>query len=131
MLLLLDANRPFGATQEHRHEAQKRHYQHRNHHRQQWHSQHPNLTVAQTKHNREEHLDVATIERAVHSVGAAVVMFYAQFGIGITIGEDKSNLLRNVFTLDVDPLRYPQDCYIPVPPVAGRGWEWDLIDYPF
>lgn len=85
----------------------------------------------QTKHNREEHLDVATIERAVHSVGAAVVMLYAQFGIGITIGEDKSNLLRNVFTLDVDPLRYPQDCYIPVTPVAGKGWEWDLIDYPF
>ena len=85
----------------------------------------------QTKHNREEHLDVATIERAVHSVGAAVVMFYAQFGIGITIGEDKSNLLRNVFTLEVDPLRYPKDCYIPVPPVAGKGWEWDLIDYPF
>ena len=79
----------------------------------------------------KEHLDVATTEHAVHSVGAAVVMFCAQFGIGITIGEDKSNLLRSVFTLDVDLLRSPQDCYIPVPPVAGKGWEWDLIDYPF
>ena len=84
-----------------------------------------------TKHDREQNLGVATLERAVHAVGAAVVMFYAQFGIGITIGEDKSNLMRSVFTPDVDILKYPWDIYIPTTPVAGKGWEWDLIDYPF
>ena len=84
-----------------------------------------------TKHDREQNLGVATLERAVHAVGAAVVMFYAQFGYGIPIGQDKSDLLEDVFTLEVDLLKYPRDIYIPTPPVAGKGFEWDLIDYPF
>jgi hypothetical protein len=37
VLLLLDANRPFGASQEHRHGIQQPHQQHRI--RQQWHNQ--------------------------------------------------------------------------------------------
>jgi hypothetical protein len=85
----------------------------------------------QTKHNREEYLDVATLERAVHAVGAAVVMFYAQFGYGVTIGQDKGNHLRNVFTLDVDLTKYPRDIYIPTPPVPMKGFRWTQIDYPF
>jgi hypothetical protein len=84
-----------------------------------------------TKHNREECLGVATLERAVHAVGAAVAMLYAQFGIGIAIGEERSNLLRNVFTLKVDPAKYPTACYIPAPLNGARTWEWELIDYPF
>ena len=39
MLLLLDANRPFEATRGAHHGIQQRVYQHRSHHRQQWHSQ--------------------------------------------------------------------------------------------
>jgi hypothetical protein len=102
-----------------------------------WDTAHPTNSLAwydaynKTKHNREENLGVATLERAVHAVGAAVVMFYAQFGYGITIGQDKSDLLRNVFTLEVDLLKYPRDIYIPTRPVAGKGFEWILIDYPF
>ena len=40
-----------------------------------------------TKHNREEHLDVATLERVIHAVGATVVMFFAQFGWGSSLLE--------------------------------------------
>jgi hypothetical protein len=33
-----------------------------------------------TKHNREENLKEATLEKAIHAVGAAVVMFYVSLG---------------------------------------------------
>ena len=36
---------PNGATQEHRHGIQQPHYQHRSHHRQQWHSQQPSCAA--------------------------------------------------------------------------------------
>ena len=85
----------------------------------------------QTKHNREECLGTATLQHAVHAVGAAVVMFYAQFGYGILIGEDKSNLLRNVFTPNIDLSMYPTACYIRGEKGAPNDREWELIDYPF
>jgi hypothetical protein len=58
-------------------------------------------------------------------------MFYAQFGYGILIGEDKSNLLRNVFTPNIDLSMYPTACYIRGEKGAPNDREWELIDYPF
>jgi hypothetical protein len=85
----------------------------------------------QTKHNREECLGEGTLQRAVHTVGAAVVMLYAQFGYGIHIGQDKSDWLRNVFTVEIDYSMYPSACYIRGEKAAINEWEWKLIDFPF
>lgn len=85
----------------------------------------------QTKHNREECLDVATLERAVNAVGAAAVMFYAQFGYTYNAGDEKRSLLRNVFTLNVDHSMYPSSCYIPNAEGGTKAWEWELLEYPF
>lgn len=39
-----------------------------------------------TKHDHEDNIRLATLENAVHAVGAAVVMFHAQFGLGFGTG---------------------------------------------
>ena len=52
-----------------------------------------------TKHDREENLRLATLETAVSAVGAAVVMFYAQFGFDFEPRphDQKNPLLESVF----------------------------------
>lgn len=85
----------------------------------------------QTKHNREECLSVATLERAVNAVGAAAVMFYAQFGYIFRHDDEKRSFIRDVFTLRVDHEMYPTACYIPNAEGGTKAWDWELLEYPF
>ncbi len=85
----------------------------------------------QTKHNREECLGLATLDRAVNAVGAAAVMFYAQFGYIFQHDDEKRSLVRSVFTLKVDHRIYPTACYIPNAEGGTKVWDWELLDYPF
>lgn len=85
-----------------------------------------------TKHNREEHLNVATLEKAIHAVGAAVVMFYAQFGFNLGTNDDKIPVIKNVFHLRFDHDRYPTSYYIPnIVSTGATSWDWESLDYPF
>jgi hypothetical protein len=84
-----------------------------------------------TKHNREEHLNVATLEKAVHAVGAAAVMFYAQFGFRLGTTDEVTQVIRNVFRVTCDHAKYPTSCYIPNASSGTASWDWDLLDYPF
>jgi hypothetical protein len=88
-----------------------------------------------TKHNREEHLDAATLQRAIHAVGAVIVMFYAQFGFQFKTGDQQLPFLRSIFTMNFDGERHPHSYYIPnvnsAAHVAGpASWDWTLLDYP-
>ncbi len=66
-----------------------------------------------TKHNREENLKEATLEKAIHAVGAAVVMFYAQFGASSFSGDEGLSFLGSIFKQDFDRERHPYCFYIP------------------
>jgi hypothetical protein len=85
-----------------------------------------------TKHNREENLKEATMERAIHAVGAAVVMFYAQFGDTAAVGDERLSFIASIFKKEFDLGRHPY-CYY-IPRVAFRrgstNWDWTLLDYP-
>jgi len=85
----------------------------------------------QTKHNREECLCEATLGRAVNAVGAAAVMFYAQYGYGSSIDDEQRSLIPKVFTLKINHSMYPFSYYIPRADGQRRAWEWDLLNYPF
>lgn len=85
----------------------------------------------QTKHNREECLGVATLERAVNAVGAAAVMFYAQFGYKFQHDDEKRSLIQSIFKLKIDHDMYPAACYIPNAEGGTKAWDWELLDYPF
>jgi len=52
-----------------------------------------------TKHDREENLKLATLDNTVTAVGAAVIMFHAQFGLNFGIGwnDKKIPVIQNVF----------------------------------
>jgi len=89
-----------------------------------------------TKHNREERLNAATLERAIHAVGATVVMFYAQFGWRPTLHWDESySLIKSIFTEEFDAGKHPHSCYIPDETIfnstIATPWAWKLVDYPF
>jgi hypothetical protein len=89
-----------------------------------------------TKHNREEHLDVATLERAIHAVGATIVMFFAQFGWGSTFWNDINlSSIHRVFTEKFDVTKHPHHCYVPDETIfqstMATPWAWKLVDYPF
>jgi hypothetical protein len=91
-----------------------------------------------TKHNREDNLKLATLENAVQAVGAAVVMFYAQFGIGFGTGfMDKiSPVIQSIFTILPDFKKYEKMFYIsPVKSQAegmpSLSFDWRAIDYKF
>ena len=88
-----------------------------------------------TKHNREENLNAATLERAIYAVGAAAILFYAQYGFMFNAQDDKSPFIRMIFDLEFDSGRYPTSYYLAnVPPQGGDGtiaWDWELLDYPF
>jgi hypothetical protein len=89
-----------------------------------------------TKHNREEHLNAATLEKAVHAVGAVVVMFYAQFGFYFTTGEERIPFIRSIFKMNFDGDRHSTSYYIPnvsntVGAAGAASWDWELLDYPF
>ena len=85
-----------------------------------------------TKHNREEHLSDATLEKTIHAVGATVVMFYAQFGFSFTPGDESVPFIRSIFTEEFDQDRHPHSYYIPT--MANRtgpaAWDWKLLEHP-
>jgi len=89
----------------------------------------------QTKHNREDHLNAATLRNAVYAVGAAVVMFYAQFGVNFETADTRLPVIRNVFSLQFNGYGRPTACYIPnIDPTIGNfgaTWGLELLDYPF
>lgn len=87
-----------------------------------------------TKHDREGNLNVGTLDNAVRSVGAAVVMFHAQFGSNFGTGDQKSPLIRNIFRIVTKDLKkYEKEFYIPN--VQGSGdlapGDWVALDYKF
>lgn len=84
-----------------------------------------------TKHNREEFLGRATLGKAVQAVGAATIMFYAQFGYGFQPNDERRSFIKNVFDLRVDDSMYPYSCYIPKAEAGVAAWAWELLDYPF
>ena len=84
-----------------------------------------------TKHNREDCLGLATLDRAVTAVAAASVMFYAQFGYTFQHHDERGSFIRSAFTLKVDFAMYPTACYIPNADPGTKAWEWTQLDYPF
>jgi hypothetical protein len=93
-----------------------------------------------TKHDREENLKFATLQNAIHSVGAAVVMFHAQFGFqfGLTGMDQKGPVIRNVFRIVSHFDKYPHECYKPkyellesTAPTPTPSFDWQSINYPF
>lgn len=94
-----------------------------------------------TKHDREENLKFATLENAVYAVGAAVVMFYAQFGLNFAPPpfDQKSLVIRNVFRIITKKLdKYEKEFYIPKYEIdVGSGKanplvrDWTAINYKF
>jgi len=93
-----------------------------------------------TKHDREGNLHLATLEHAIHAVGAATVVFYAQYGLAIgPNGYDSASAeIRSVFSVSVAPEKHWMSCYIPEFAIAPTGMlevapshTWRLVDYPF
>jgi len=91
-----------------------------------------------TKHDREENLKLATLHNAVRAVGAAVVMFHAQFGLSFGTGDQKTPVIRNVFRIVTDFKKHWQECYIPKLTVAENAspnplpsFDWIPINYQF
>jgi len=90
-----------------------------------------------TKHDRENNLRLATLDNAVHAVGAAAVMFYAQFGLNFGVGWDKfTPVIRNIFNVAPDFKKHEHAFYVqPIklqidnPPAFS--FDWIAIDYPF
>jgi hypothetical protein len=94
-----------------------------------------------TKHDREGNLYLATLSDAIHAVGAAVVMVYAQFSFKLAPGsfEHRNIEIRSVFnTGDTEIRKYEQEFYIPKlhmvsdsPPTIASDPNWNVINYPF
>lgn len=94
-----------------------------------------------TKHDREGNLKFANLENAVMAVGAAVVMFHAQFGFNFGYGglNQKTTLIRNIFRISTPALsKYEKEFYIPKVSLSGEprpaptpSSDWVLMDYPF
>jgi predicted HAD superfamily hydrolase len=89
-----------------------------------------------TKHDREDNLNVGTLDNAVKAVGAAVAMFYAQFGFNFGTGFDdqRNSLIRSIFRIvTTDLKKYEKEYYIPN--VHGNGGtvpgNWVALDYKF
>jgi hypothetical protein len=89
-----------------------------------------------TKHDREDNLNVGTLDNAVKAVGAAVVMFYAQFGFSFGTGFDdqRNALIRSIFRIVTTGLKkYEKEYYIPNVQESGEmaPGDWVALDYNF
>lgn len=90
-----------------------------------------------TKHDREGNLQYATLENAVSAVGAAVVMFHAQFGVSFGTGsmDQRNPIIRNTFRLTTVGLeRHERDFYIPLFAIQNNQIvvaNWTTVDYTF
>jgi hypothetical protein len=107
-----------------------------------WNTSNPTTSLSwydaynKTKHDREDNLNVGTLENAVKAVGAAVIMFYAQFGFsfGTGAGDQKHSLIRSIFRIvTTDLKKYEKEYYIPN--IQGSGemaqGDWVALDYMF
>jgi hypothetical protein len=93
-----------------------------------------------TKHDRETNLKFATLQNAVHAVGAAVVMFHAQFGFqfGPTGTDQKGPVIRNIFRIVTHLNKHSQECYIPklevlanASPTPTPSFDWTEVNCSF
>jgi hypothetical protein len=91
----------------------------------------------QTKHDRERNLTCGTLDNAVRAVGAAVAMFYAQFGLHIfaTLDQRKwtiENTFRTVTTgLDAYEKDFYVTLYVERNNTMGAFEPWKVESYPF
>jgi hypothetical protein len=107
-----------------------------------WNASNPTISLSwydaynKTKHDREDNLNVGTLDNAVKAVGAAVVMFYAQFGLSFGTGFDdqKHSLIRSIFRIvTTDLKKYEKEYYIPNVRESGEmaPGDWVALDYKF
>jgi hypothetical protein len=108
-----------------------------------WDAQRPTASLSwydaynKTKHDREENLDFGTLDNAIRSVGAAVVMFYAQFGFRFGTGDvdQKSPIIRNIFRVVTTGFEaHESEFYIPLYSVKDNQVateDWRVVNYPF
>jgi hypothetical protein len=92
-----------------------------------------------TKHDREVNLACATLENVVRAVGAAVVLFHAQFGhlFDVEVNDPRVGIIRSIFNIEVpNPSAYPREVYVPIPrsyvfqDAAKDPWgTWTAINY--
>lgn len=94
-----------------------------------------------TKHNRESFLSTATLENTINAVGAAVIMFYAQFGpqrpglwTQISTIDTKIRSLFMIGSNDTTEKKIER-LYIPLIEIkdgkACTSIEWTTTNYPF
>ena len=114
-----------------------------------WNARHPTSSLVwydaynKTKHDREKNLKLATLNNAITAVGAAVVMFRAQFGFNFGPGfyDQKNSLIRNIFwTVTTGLEKYNKDYYIPKLKLQTSSsqkisttalWDWTPMNYLF
>ena len=89
-----------------------------------------------TKHDRETNLNLATLDNAIWSVGAVVVMFYAQYGMkfGLTGSDPISPFIGKVFRIKkLDITKYEKEYYVPklVLPLGSAFPQWTALNFPF
>lgn len=105
-----------------------------------WNASNPTTSLSwydaynKTKHDREGNLNVGTLDNAVRAVGAAVVMFLAQFGFNFGTGDQKIPLIRNIFRIGTKDLKkYEKEYYIPniQGSEGAASWDWVALDYKF
>jgi hypothetical protein len=92
-----------------------------------------------TKHNREDFLCLATLENAVSAVGAAFVMYRAQFGFDMEQRLNSLLIVPDVFRIGTSRMQqnYQKGLYIPKVRLASGmqrpepSWEWQGLQYSF
>lgn len=105
-----------------------------------WNASNPTTSLSwydaynKTKHDREGNLNIGTLDNAAQAVGAAVVMFHAQFGFYFGTGDQKIPIIRNIFRIVTKDLKkYEKEYYIPN--IQGgcevAPGDWVALDYKF
>jgi hypothetical protein len=90
-----------------------------------------------TKHDREGNLPYATLDNAIRAAGAAVVMFYTQFGVRFGVGtfDQKIPVINSMFRLTTAGLeRHERKFYVPLFAIRNNQIEvenWTLSNCPF
>lgn len=91
------------------------------------------------KHNREVNLEYATLKNTVDAVGAAVVMFYAQFSaFPLNYHSQKNSILMGVLKINTRRMdRHEKSFYIPNIKIEGSNTkpiasnEWIPVNFKF
>ena len=82
-----------------------------------------------TKHDRESNLSQATLGNALHAVGAAIVMFFSQFGPPER-GESLSQNIYSMFNIILNN-SHPERSYLPLGISTGIYATWTPVKYEF